>query len=170
MNKDLDKESQILENISSKFDIVGKIQRKQRIWSDIKKEKLLEICKFLKNENFTHLSSISVTDWLEEEIFEITYHLWSYKDKILLTLKTKIDRKKPIVDSVVSIWDKSAQIHERELHELFGVKFKGNNDLTPLFLEDWNDLPPFRKDFNLREYVRDEFYNKENERERPYYE
>ncbi len=163
-------ENKILENISSKFNMGGKIQRKQRVWIDIKQDKLLEICKYLKNENFTHLSSISVTDWLEEEIFEITYHLWSYKDKILLTLKTKIDRKKPIVDSVVSIWDKSAQIHERELHELFGVKFEGNNDLTPLFLEDWRGPPPFRKDFNWREYVRDELYNKENERERGYYE
>jgi len=86
-----------------------------------------------------------------------------------LTIKTRINRDKPTIDSVVSIWEDNAQIHERELHELFGVEFKNNPNLTPLFLEDWNNTPPFRKDFNWRDYVRDEFYNKENKREEPYW-
>jgi NADH-quinone oxidoreductase subunit C len=170
MSMDNKKETEVLKKISSKFNVKGKIQREKRVWINIKKENLTEICNWLKKSNYNHLSAISVTDWLEEGFFELTYHIWSYKDKVLITLKTKIDRKKPFISSVVPIWKESAQIHERELHELFGVKFEGNKDLTPLFLEDWKGMPPFRKDFNLREYVRDELYDKENERERPYYE
>lgn len=169
MNSKEEREAEILEELDSKFDVKGKIQRERRIWISIDKKKLIELCDWSKNQGFEHLSAISVTDWVKEGRFEVTYHLWSYKDKILLTLKTKIDRKKPVIKSVTSIWEESAQIHERELHELFGVKFKGNLDLSPLFLEDWEEPPPFRKDFDWREYVREEFYDKENEREKVYY-
>ena len=169
MNSKEEREVQILEEIGSKFDVEGKIQRERRIWVSIDNKELIKICGWLKNQGFEHLSAISVTDWVKEGKFEVTYHLWSYKDKILLTLKTKIDRKKPVIESVTSIWKENAQIHERELHELFGVKFKGNSDLSPLFLEDWHAPPPFRKDFDWREYVREEFYDKENEREKVYY-
>jgi NADH-quinone oxidoreductase subunit C len=163
------KEPKLLDEIKSKFNVEGKIQRERRIWISIDKERLIELCIWLKNQRFEHLSAISVTDWVKEGIFEVTYHLWSYKDKILLTLKTKIDRKKPVIESMTTVWGESAQIHERELHELFGVKFKGNSDLSPLFLEDWHAPPPFRKDFDWREYVREEHYDKEDEREVVYY-
>lgn len=163
------KETKLLDEIKSKFNIEAKLQRERRIWISIDKERLIELCIWLKNQRFEHLSAISVTDWVKEGRFEVTYHLWSYKDKILLTLKTKIDRKKPVIESVTTVWEESAQIHERELHELFGVNFKGNSDLSPLFLEDWHALPPFRKDFDWREYVREEHYDKEDEREVVYY-
>jgi NADH-quinone oxidoreductase subunit C len=169
MNPKTEREAKILEEIGSKFDVNGKIQRERRIWISIDKDNLIYLCNWLKIQGFEHLSAISVIDWIKEERFEVTYHLWSYKDKILLTLKTKVDRKEPSIKSVNSIWEKSAQIHERELHELFGVKFEGNPDLSPLFLEDWHGPPPFRKDFDWRNYVGEKFYNEENERENVYY-
>ena len=163
------KETELLDEIKSKFKVDGRIQRERRIWVSTDENKLMKLSNWLKDRGFTHLSAISATDWLEEGKYEITYHLWSYDDKMLVTVKTKIDREKPAIDSVTPIWNENAQIHERELHELFGVKFKGNSDLSPLFLEDWKGLPPFRKDFDWREYVREEFYDRENEREKVYY-
>ena len=163
------KDTELLDEIKSKFKVDGRIQRKRRIWVSSDENRLMEMIKWLKERGFVHLSAISVTDWLEEGNYEITYHLWSYKEKILVTVKTKIDRKNPAIDSVTPIWKENAQIHERELHELFGVKFKGNPDLSPLFLEDWQGPPPFRKDFDWREYVREKYYDKENEREIVYY-
>ena len=163
------KETELLDKIKSKFKVDGRIQREQRIWISTDENKLMEMCNWLKDRGFTHLSAISATDWLEDGMYELTYHLWSYDDNILVTVKTKIDRTSPSIDSVAPIWKESAQIHERELHELFGVKFKGNPDLSPLFLEDQEDMHPFRKDFNWREHVREKFYNKENEREAVYY-
>ena len=53
---------------------------------------------------------------------------------------------------------------------MFGVKFEGNDDLSPLFLEDWLGPPPFRKDFDWRKYVREKYYDKKNERENIYFE
>jgi len=163
------KENMLLDEINTEFKTEGRIQREHRIWLSINVNKLIEICKWLKEKGFVHLSAISVTDWLEKGVYELTYHLWSYDDKILITIKTKISRKKPVIESVIPIWQENAQIHERELHELFGVKFTGNPDLSSLFLENWQGPAPFRKDFNWRDYVRKEFYNKKNEREKVYY-
>ena len=163
------KETELLDEMESKLEVDGRIQRARRIWVSTDKNKLMKTLNWLKDRGFVHLSAISVTDWLEEGRYELTYHLWSYDDEILVTVKTKIDRESPAIDSVTPIWNESAQIHERELHELFGVKFKGNPDLSPLFLEDWDELPPFRKDFDWREYVREKFYDKKNEREKVYY-
>jgi len=168
-DSEYNKEINIVKKISSRFKIDSDIQRKRRVWITIDKKDLVGIASFIRNEGFDHLSSISVTDLIEKKSYELTYHVWSYSDNILLTMKTRINRNKPFINSVSSVWEESAQIHERELHELFGVEFKDNPDLTPLFLEDWNNTPPFRKDFNWREYVRNEFYNKENKREEQYW-
>jgi len=163
------KETKLLDEINTKFKTDGRLQRERRIWVSINSNKLIEMCKWLKEKGFMHLSAISVTDWLEKKEYELTYHLWSYDDKILVTVKTRINRDKPLIESVTPIWGESAQVHERELHELFGVKFEGNSDLSPLFLENWVRVPPFRKDFDWRNYVKEEYYSKENERERVYY-
>ncbi len=163
------KETELLKKIKTKFKVDCKFQKERRIWLSIAKDKLIDICKWMKENGYVHLSAISVTDWLNEGKYELTYHLWSYDDKLLVTIKTKISRNKPTVESVTDIWDNNAQIHERELHELFGVDFVGNKDQFPLFLEDWVGPAPFRKDFDWRDFVRKEFYNKKNEREMVYF-
>ena len=162
-------EKELIDEIKSNFKIKAELKRKRRIYISITKNSLIEFCKWIKKIGFIHLSAISVTDWLEEGDFEITYHLWSYDIKIMIIIKTKIKRNKPIIESVMQIWDENAQIHEREMYELFGVEFKGNPDLSELFLEEWKGPPPFRKDFDWRDYVKKEYYDKKNEREIVYY-
>ncbi|HEC87635.1 MAG TPA: NADH-quinone oxidoreductase subunit C [Thermoplasmatales archaeon] len=163
-------EKEIIDKIEKKFEVEGSIQRERRVIVKIAPDKLVELCKFIKDLGLEHLSSLSVTDWSKRGIYELTYHAWSYKDKILITIETEINGDKPEIESVYPVWGESAQIHEREMHELFGVEYKGNPDLSPLFLEEWHEKPPFRKDFDWREYVRKNFYDKENERERVYFE
>jgi NADH-quinone oxidoreductase subunit C len=160
---------EILDKIASEFNLECKVQRKGRIWLDTPTEGFVDFCKWLKEQGFEHLSAISAVDWPAEGMYGLAYHLWSYLDKTLITLKVKIDRRNAVMKSVTEIWDGSAEAHEREIHELFGVKFEGNNNLTPLFLEDWQGLPPFRKDFDWRKYVCGKYYDRENERERVYY-
>lgn len=163
------KESALLDKIKSRFNVDCRIQRDRRLWVSTDKNKFTDMAKWLKEQGFVHLSAISVTDWLDEGNYELTYHFWSYDDNTLITLKIKIGRNNPTIDSLTPIWKENAQIHERELHELFGVKFKGNPDLSSLFLEDWREPPPFKKDFDWKKYVRKEFYSKNNEREKVYY-
>jgi NADH-quinone oxidoreductase subunit C len=164
-----EKETDIERQLASEFNISGETRRDHQVWAPVGQRMLVKICEWAKKHGFEHLSAISAIDWVEDKNYELNYHLWSYKDRVLLTLKTRVGREHPTIDSVSHIWDKSAQIHEREIHELFGVTFADNEDLTPLFLEDWQGPPPFRKDFDWREYVRSEYYDRENERERAYY-
>ena len=164
------REAEILQSLKAKFGVEGEVQRTRRVWVSIGKERLLEVSGWMKEQGFEHLSSISVTDWLGDGSYELTYHLWSPRDKMVVTLRTRTSREDPSIASVMPVWDQNAWIHERELHELFGVKFEGNPDLAPLFLEDWEGPAPFRKDFDWREYTREKYYKPENEREHVYYE
>ena len=164
-----ERRAELLEAIASQFDVDDRVAEDGSIWLSIDKQHLWNLLSFSKGTGFDHCSAISVTDWPEEQAFELTYHLWSYEDRILLTVKSRVDRREPTVESAIPLWGPSAQIHERELHELFGVRFEGNPDLAPLFLENWEGPPPFRKDFDWREHVRKEFYDEGNPREQGYW-
>jgi len=98
------KETGLISQIRSKFNSEGKVQRERRVWVTIDKGNLIALCNFAKGIGFNHLSAISVTDWPEDGIFELTYHIWSYSEKIVLTIKTKIARANPTTDSVTPIW------------------------------------------------------------------
>jgi NADH-quinone oxidoreductase subunit C len=160
---------EILDRISSEFKLKGELRRKNQIWLDTTTGSFVDLCRWLEGRGFEHLSAISAVDWPDKNMCELAYHLWSYQDKISITLKVNIDRQNAVIDSVTEVWNGSAQVHEREIHELFGVRFEGNNNLTPLFLEDWQGPPPFRKDFDWREYVGEKYYERQNERECVYY-
>lgn len=131
--------------------------------------KLKEVCRFARKEGFGHLSAISAADFPRKGACELSYFLYSPSEKLVLWVKISITRRKPKVPSVTGLWGGNAGVQEREIHELFGIDFEGNKDLSELFLEDWKGPPPFRKDFDWRKYVR-KFYDKKSERERGYHE
>lgn len=126
----------------------------------VEKGALYDSLSWLKDNGFDHLSDITCVDYIDEKEFELVYHLWSHEEKSRVNVKTRISRKSPSIRSISDLWT-GAQFHEREIHELFGVDFEGNSNLSPLFLEDWEEIPPFRKDFDTREYVRREYYGEE---------
>jgi NADH-quinone oxidoreductase subunit C len=125
-------------------------------------DKIFKTASALKDWGFNHLSDVTIIDYINEEEFEVIYHLWDHNSHTRLMLKTRLPRDEPIIDTLTPIWS-SAQMHERENHEMFGINFRGNNRLQPLLLEDWEGLPPLRKDFDSRQYVLDEFYGGERE-------
>jgi NADH:ubiquinone oxidoreductase subunit C len=76
------------------------------------------------------------------------YHLLYHFDKDgIKTFKVLIPEKKPVMESIVDIFP-SAEFYEREIHDFFGIEFKGNPKLhEKIFLpEDWEGRPPLRKD------------------------
>ncbi len=106
---------------------------------------------YLKQIGFDHLVNITCIDWIEDKIFEVVYNVWSYGDHVHITVKTIVDRNKPQLQTISPLWP-AAQVYEQEVHEMFGVVFIGNPDLGPLFLHNWLDLPPLRKDFDGEKY------------------
>jgi NADH:ubiquinone oxidoreductase subunit C len=76
----------------------------------------------------------------------MVYHLNSTIYKHTAVVKTRInDREKPVVDTLSDIW-KTAEFHEREVFDLFGISFMNHPDMQRLFLDDGYGFP-LRKDF-----------------------
>jgi len=139
--------------------VVADILEGNRLVVIAPKNMVLSILSFLKNKGYNHLALISCVDWIEEKQFELVYILTSYSEKGRkehIILKTRIPRENPEFKTAISIFE-NAEPYEREIHELFGVDFEGHPRLTHLFLERDYKIPPFRKDFDTREYVKEIF-------------
>lgn len=94
--------------------------------------------------NFDYLFCLTCIDWKTH--FTMVYHLTSTTYRHILVVKSKLDRNTPEIETVSDIWH-TAEFHEREVYDLFGVKFLQHPDLRRLFLtEEWN-RHPLRKDF-----------------------
>lgn len=156
--------SDIESRLKSKFpdSLFNVVSEGKRITFSAKKEESYPILSELKDIGFNHFSDVTAVDYIAEQEFELIYHLWSHQEKIRAIVKVRIPRESPTVKSVVDLWT-GAQIHEREDHELFGINFEGNPNLSPLFLEDWEEIPPFRKDFDTRKYVKEKYYQEEEQ-------
>jgi NADH-quinone oxidoreductase subunit C len=111
---------------------------------------LLAVCDQLwRNPNtyFDSLSCITAIDLgVESGQMEVIYTLYSIPFHVTLHLRVLLDRNKPEVPSVSSIW-KTADWHEREAFDFFGIQFIGHPNLTRILLPaDWEGHP-LRKDY-----------------------
>lgn len=116
---------------------------------------LRETCMLLKSDptcDFNYLSDVTCVDWLPEEPrFEVIYHLFSIAKKERVRLKVRLSGDSPVVESVTSIWP-GANYAEREVYDLFGVRFSGHPYLRRLLMpEDWVGHP-LRKDYPVEGY------------------
>jgi NADH:ubiquinone oxidoreductase subunit C len=104
----------------------------------------------LDSLGFDHISTVSGVDWIAQNQFEVIYFIGSStpgQEDFILALSERIPRENPVVPSLVDVW-RGVEYQERETHEMFGINFQGHPNQSHLFLpEDWNDLPPLRKDY-----------------------
>jgi NADH:ubiquinone oxidoreductase subunit C len=76
----------------------------------------------------------------------MVYHLRSSRTDETLVVKVQLDREKPQIETVCDIW-RTAEFHEREAFEMFGIIFLNHPDLRKLILPDDFNGYPMRKDF-----------------------
>jgi NADH/F420H2 dehydrogenase subunit C len=94
--------------------------------------------------DFDYLFCVTAVDWKTH--FTMVYHLTSTVHRHTLVVKAKLDRERPEIQTVSDIW-RTAEFHEREAYDLFGVVFTGHPDLRRLFMTDeWKGWP-LRKDY-----------------------
>jgi NADH-quinone oxidoreductase subunit C len=115
-------------------------------------EALVEICTFLRDDpglDFAMLSWIAGLDWLPRHPrFEVVYGLLSLTHNARITLKVAVTDEQPRVPTVTPVWA-TADWHERETYDFYGIQFTGHPDLTRILLpEDWVGWP-LRKDAPL---------------------
>ena len=98
----------------------------------------------MEGKPFDYLINMTAADFVEK--FTVYYHMESTKTHQMVVLKADIsDREKPEIETVSDIWA-TAEFFEREVFDLFGIRFKNHPDLRRLFLEDDYGYP-LRKDF-----------------------
>lgn len=118
----------------------------------VEKNQVHHLLSFLKMQGFTQLSYLSAIDWPEDKVFELVYIIMNWEMGLHIQVRTTVNRENPVMDSVLPIYP-GCKYYERECHEFFGVSFTGNPDhKKQLILEEWDDIPPLRKDFDPRAY------------------
>jgi NADH-quinone oxidoreductase subunit C len=113
-------------------------------------EQLHRVAEFLRHDpelQFDFLSDLTATDHFPlEPRFVVVYHLLSLPHRRPLQLRTRTSGTNPLVASVTNVWP-TANWHEREVFDLFGIRFEGHPDLTRILLPlDWEGHP-LRKDY-----------------------
>lgn len=122
----------------------------------VPREHIVEACSFLKtwtDARFDFLADLCAADRgpEEEPRFEVNYHVFSTTKYHRLRLKVLLNEEDTHVPTVTGVW-RTANWHERETYDLFGVIFDGHPDLRRILLpEDWQGHA-LRKDFPLRGY------------------
>jgi NADH/F420H2 dehydrogenase subunit C len=120
-------------------------------WVCLKRESLVEVCRFLKDDpatDFDFLVDVTAVHHPDDaEPFELVYHLCSYGRNDRLRVKTRADAA-GTVPSLTCIWE-SANWNERETYDMFGITFAGHPDLRRILMpDDYTDFP-LRKEFPL---------------------
>ncbi|MGH9900165.1 MAG: NADH-quinone oxidoreductase subunit C [Pyrinomonadaceae bacterium] len=126
----------------------------EEITAIVPRESLVGLCKYLKEAvdlQFNLLCDVCGIDRgaEEEPRFEVNYHLFSTLKYHRLRLKVLLNEDDSSLPTVTGIW-RTANWHERETFDLFGIVFNGHPDLRRILLpEDWQGYA-LRKDFPLR--------------------
>ena len=111
---------------------------------------LAETVAGLKLQAFDLFVDVTAVDWPERTPrFDVVYHFYSTLTFKRLRVKTRVDAADPTVDSLVPLYG-SALFMERECHEMYGIKFRGHPDLSPILLYEGFVGHPLRKDYPIR--------------------
>ena len=121
----------------------------------IERSAIREVCVLLRDDHdcpFNFLSDVTCVDrFPSEPRFEVVYHLLSIPKKERIRLKVLLAGESAVVDSVMPVWP-AANYFEREVFDLFGVRFTGHPYLRRLLMpEDWEGHP-LRKDYPVEGY------------------
>ena len=114
-----------------------------------------EACALLRDNpscSFNFLSDVTCVDWHPSEPrFEVVYHLLSMANRERVRLKVRLDGDRPVLDSVMPVWP-AANFFEREVFDLFGIRFTGHPYLRRIQMpENWEGHP-LRKDYPVEGY------------------
>jgi NADH-quinone oxidoreductase subunit C len=102
---------------------------------------------------FDFLTDITAVDFLgkKEPRFEVVYHLYSFRSNRRLRVKAAVPEAEPVVESLTPLW-KAANWLEREVWDMFGIRFEGHPDLRRILLYEEFQGYPLRKDYPVNQW------------------
>ena len=118
----------------------------------VKPSEIVRVCRYLKEDpdvRYNFLSDLTAVDRLREHPrFDVVYHLYSLQFKRRVRLKVQVEEGEA-VPSVTHVWG-TADWHEREVYDMFGVAFEGHPDLRRILMPEGWSGHPLRKDYPLQ--------------------
>jgi len=123
------------------------------IW--IERAFIRDACAVLRDDSqcpFNYLCDVTCVDWYPSEPrFEVVYHLLSISQKERVRLKVRLAGDETSLNSVCSVWP-AANYFEREVFDLFGIRFSGHPNLERILMPDDWEGHPLRKDYPVEGY------------------
>jgi NADH-quinone oxidoreductase subunit C len=131
--------------------VVGEAEHVGELTVEVHRDRILEVARHVKGPplSFALLADVTCADFPEEPgRFRLAYSLFSLESGARLRLRVWAGADEPEVDSVTSVWS-TANWHEREVYDMFGVRFRGHPDLARILMPlDWVGHP-LRRDYPL---------------------
>ncbi|AXC15080.1 NADH-ubiquinone oxidoreductase chain C [Acidisarcina polymorpha] len=111
-----------------------------------------EAAKVVRDAGFNFLEDVTAVDWYPTEPrFQVSYHILSHGLKQRIRLRAFVSSDDPVIDSITPIWP-SANFYEREVFDLFGIRFAGHPNLRRIMMPDEWEGHPLRKDYPVEGY------------------
>lgn len=136
--------------IEGRYKVLRKTEFRGETTLHVERAAIKELARFCRDElGFIYLVDLSGVDQFgEEPRFEVVYELYRYEPGEHLRLKISVSEDDLEVPTVTDIWP-TADWHEREAYDMFGIKFAGHPDLRRILMWDGYPFFPLRKDFPL---------------------
>ncbi len=142
----------VVDGLSSEYSdkLIEVYQSSDDTFVRVETDSIVEICTYLKEkQHFVFLCDVFGNDrYTSDERFEVVYNLMNLRTQTRLFLKARVEEENPVIDSVTSIW-KAAGWNEREVYDMFGIRFEGHPDLRRIFMPEDFEYFPMRKEFPL---------------------
>ena len=118
----------------------------------IARDQIRDAASIVQASGYNFLEDVTCVDWFPAEPrFQVTYHLISHTLKQRLRLLAMVGSGEPEIASITSVWP-SANFYEREVFDLFGVRFGGHPNLRRIMMPDEWEGHPLRKDYPVEGY------------------
>ncbi len=115
-------------------------------------EEIRAAARAVQEAGYNFLEDVTAVDWLPAEPrFQVTYHIVSHRLKERVRLRIFVDSVAGGADSITPVWP-SADFYEREIFDLFGIRFHGHPNLRRIMMPDEFEGHPLRKDFPVEGY------------------
>lgn len=143
-----------VEKLTAQFpDIFFEVRRfRDEVTVYVPREQIVAVATFLKEDDevrYNYLSDLTGNDWPDREPrFEVIYHLYSLQHFTRLRLKVRVPEDDCTCPTITGVWG-TANWHEREVFDLFGIEFLGHPSLRRILLpEEWEGFP-LRQDYEI---------------------
>ena len=150
----------IIQRLQGTFGVTAvKKQRDNLYFVTLEKDQAIPAVTHLRDvEGFSHLVMITVTDWMEKGVFELSYILHHHGLHADIAICTNIERENASMHSAHHLWEQ-AWTYQRELKEMYGIDFPGSPRVDESFLlEGWDNVPPMRREFDTLKYSKETYF------------